>query len=184
MSSGPDDPPVGLIMAQIMLPFLVVMVTGEVTVRGKENLFIYRKTPFGVGRYVKAMLLKGWLMTVPIAGAVTAVITILGSQTTFISLLTNTGLMMLMVAANVAFVLGLFLVNPAFSAKSIKLFLNRMIAMFVSIGLFMVSLLVLTGSRSEPIGGLLGVLLFQTPLSWIVGVVFLSLGKRNLSRIE
>ena len=183
-STGPDDPPWGLMMVQFMFPIIVVMVIGEVTVRGKDSLFIYRKTPSGVGRFVKAMLVKSWLMVVPIAAAVTAVIIILNPQDTFISLLIYTGLMTLFVGANVAFVLGLFLLNPAFSEKSVKLWINIMIAMFVSIGLFAVSLFVLMIGRSEPISGIVYVQLVQTPLSWLVGIVFLSLGKRNLSRIE
>ena len=184
--TGPDDTPVALMLAQFIFPVMVVMVAGEVTVRGKETLFIYRKAPSGEGKFVEAMLLKSWLMAVPIAGAMTAVTAILSPQTTFISLLANTGFMMLFVAAYVAFVLGLFLLNPAFSEKSARLGLNIMITVFVSIGLFAVSILVLTrgGTLSEPIGGLLYVQLLQTVLSWLVGIVFLYLGKRKLSRIE
>jgi len=185
-STGPDDPPIALMMAQFMFPILVVMVAGGVTVQGKENLFIFRKAPSGVGRLVKARLVQSWLVAVPIAGVITAVTTILGPQATFISLLTNTGLMMLIVAANVAFALGLFLLNPPFSVKSVKLWINLMIVMFVSIGLFAVSVLVLTryDALSGPIGRILYVLLLLTPLSWFVGIVFLYLGKRRLSRIE
>jgi hypothetical protein len=183
-STGPDEPPVALIMNQFMLPILAVMVAGGVTVQGKENLFIFKKTPSGVARLVKTRLVQSWLVVVPIAGAVTAITSILNPQTTFISLLTNTGLMMLIVAANVAFVLGLFLLNPAFSPKSVKLWLNVMIVQFVSIGLFVVSMFVLTGQGAEPIGGILYIQLLQTVLSWLVGIVFLYLGKRKLSRIE
>ena len=172
--------------AQFVFPILVVMITGEVTVRGKETLFLFRKAPSGEGRFVKALLLKGWLMAVPIAGVVTAIITVLSPQATFISLLANTGFMMLFIAAYTAFVLGLFLLNPAFSEKSPKLGVNIMIATSVSIGLFAVSLLSLMrmGVRSETICGMLYVQLLQTALSWLVGIVFLYLGKRRLSRIE
>jgi len=183
-STGPNELPVALMLAQFTFPVLVVMVTGDVTVRGKESLFMYRKAPSGEGRFVKVMLLKSWLMAVPIAGVMTAVTAVLSPRTTVISLLTNTGFMMLFVAAIVAFVLGLFLLNPAFSAKSMKLGLNIMIAVFVSIGLFAVSVLVLTRREPEPIGGMLYVQLLQTVLSWLVGIVSLYFGKRKLSRIE
>jgi hypothetical protein len=187
-STGPDEPPVAWILAQFTFPVFVVMVTGDVTVRGKENLFMYRKAPSGEGRFVKAMLLKSWLMAVPIAGAMTAVTAILSPQTTIISLLTDTGFMMIFVAAYVAFVLGLFLLNPAFSAKSMMSpgpqWLNIMIVVFVSIGLFAISILVLTRGGPEPIGGMLYIQLMQTVLSWLVGIVFLYFGKRKLSRIE
>ena len=182
---GGADPPVAFMLVQFMFPVIVVMVTGEVTVRGKDSLFTFRKAPSGEERFVKAMLLKSWLMAVPIAGAVTASASFLSPQTTLVSLLRSTGLMMLFVAAYVAFVLGLFLLNPAFSEKSVKLWATVMIAIFASIGLFAVSLLLLTPAfvNSEP-HGILYLQLLQTALSWTVGTVFLYLGKRKLIRIE
>jgi len=92
--------------------------------------------------------------------------------------LTITGLIMLSLAANVAFVLGLSLLNPAFSDKSGNYVLNLMIVMYGWIGLFLVPLIVLDL-------GLLYTLCFVTiPLSWLVGMVILYLGKRKLRRIE
>ncbi len=173
------DPEGALLMPQLILPLFAAFVVGEVTLRGKETLFIYKKTPSGVGRLVKARLLHGWLVVVPIAAAITAVSTILSPQITFISLLTTTGLSMLFVAANVAFVLGLFLLNPAFSDKSANFMINFMITAFgISNGLILLPLIVL----DLP---LLHTLSYVTvPLSWLVGIVLLYLGKRKLSRIE
>jgi hypothetical protein len=59
-----------------------------------------------------------------------------------------------------------------------------MIVQFVSIALFALSIIVLTGSGSEPFGGNVYIQLLQTVLSWLAGIVFLYLGKRKLSRIE
>ncbi|UCG37096.1 MAG: ABC transporter permease [Candidatus Bathyarchaeota archaeon] len=184
--SEPMGPMYVYMMAQFLFPVLVVMINGEVTVRGKESLFMVRNTPSGEGKFIKALLLKGWLMAIPITGAMTAVITILSPQTTLVSLLTNTGFMMLFVAAYTVFVLGLFLLNPAFSTKSMKLGVNIMIAVFTSIGLFAVSQISLMrlGVWSETFGGMLYVYLLQTFLSWLVGSVCLYLGKRRLGRIE
>ncbi len=178
----PDDPEGGLLIPQFVLPLLAAFVVGEVTLRGKEALFIYKKTPSGVGRLVKARLLHGWLVVVPIAGAITAVTTILMPQTTFIALLTNTGLVMLTVAATVAFVLGLSLLNPAFSDKSGNYVLNLMIVMQGWGVLSLISLIVF-GQVFDL--GLYDTLFYVTvPLSWLVGIVFLYLGKRRLGRIE
>ena len=184
-SGGPDGPPIHVIMPLFVFPILVVMISGNVTVQGKENLFIYRKTPFGLGRYIRAMLLKGWLLMVPISGVATAVMTVMGPQTTLFSLLTSTGLMMVIIAAYVAFVLGLFLLNPAFSEKSSRIGINVMITMFLSIGLFIVSIvLTMGGELSEPSRGILYILLLQALLSWLVGILFLFLGMRKLGRME
>ena len=182
MSSGPDDPPTALIMNQIILPVVAATVAGEVTTRGKDSLFIYRKAPSGEGRLVNAMLVKSWLMVIPIAAAVTAVTTILSPQTTIISLLTNTGSMSLIVGGNVAFVIGLFLLNPAFSDKSVKYKINLVMVIFVSAGLFLVSMVVLVVFQPKTFWLYLQIL--QTALSWLLGIVFLYLGKRKLSRIE
>jgi hypothetical protein len=175
-----------LMMVQFMFPILAVFVAGEVTLRGKESLFIYRKTPSGVGRFVKARLIQGWLVVIPIAAAVTAMSTIISPQTTFISLLTNTVLGTLIAATNVAFVLGLFLLMPVFSERSVRYMLNILVVITVSIGLFVGSVLGLMVMLPDLDANvrLLYVLLLQTALSGIVGFVFLSLGSRNLSRIE
>ncbi|UCE15938.1 MAG: hypothetical protein JSV12_08800 [Candidatus Bathyarchaeota archaeon] len=179
---GSEDLEGTLLMPQLILPLLAAFVVGEVTLRGKETLFIYKKTPSGVGRLVKARLLHGWLVVVPIAGTITAVSTILAPQTTLISMLTNTGLMMLTLAASVAFVLGLSLLNPAFSDKSGNYVLNLMIVMQGWIGLTLVSLIVF--GRAFDLGMYDTMLYVTVPLSWLLGIVFLYLGKRRLSRIE
>ncbi|MFB0504087.1 MAG: hypothetical protein ACETWE_09655, partial [Candidatus Bathyarchaeia archaeon] len=186
VSDDSPDVPVSLMMALFLFPLVVVMVTGEVTVNGKENLFIYRKAPDGEGRLIRAMLVKSWLIAVPLAGVATAVMAMITMKIPLFSLLTNIGLMMLYIAAYVAFVLGLFLLNPAFSPKSVRLWVNVMVVIFSSIGLFAVSLLVLTRvfAMSEAFGAILYVQLMQTAMGWLLGVVFLFLGKMKLSKIE
>ena len=175
----PEDFEGALLMPQLILPLLAAFVVGEVTLRGKEALFIYKKTPYGVGKLVKARLLHGWLVVVPATAAITAVSTLLISGATLVSLLINIGLVTLTIAADVTFVLGLSLLNPAFSDKSGSYMLNLMITMQVlPIGLLFIPLIVF----DLP---LLYTLSFVTlPLSWLVGIVFLYLGKRKLSRIE
>ncbi len=179
----PGDPEGTLLMPLFILPLLAVFVVGEVTLRGKEALFIYKKTPVGVGRLVKARLLHGWLVVVPIAAAIIVVSAILSPQTTFVSLLTATGLAVVFVASNVAFVLGLSLLNPAFSDKSGNYVTNLMITMFaIPNGLLLIPLIVF--GRVFDLG-LYDILFYITvPLSWLVGILFLYLGKRKLSRIE
>ncbi|MCW4020665.1 MAG: ABC transporter permease [Candidatus Bathyarchaeota archaeon] len=178
----PDDPEGGLVMSQLILPLLAAFVAGEVTLRGKESLLIYKKTPSGVGRFVKARLLHGWLIVVPIAAVITAVSTILNPQNTLFSLLTNTGLVVLTVAASVTFVLGLFLLNPAFSDKSGNYVINLMVVMQGWGGLSIVPLIVF--NRVFGLGPYHALLYGTVPLSWAVGIVILYLGKRKLSRIE
>jgi hypothetical protein len=176
-----EDPESALIMGLFLYPFFAVFVVGQVTAGGKESLFIYKKTPFGVGRFVKARLLQGLLVAAPIGAAITAISMISIPQTTLVSLLTYTGFMVLIVAGNVALALGLSLLNPEFSentrAQMIGLMVNAQVAIFISIGIFIGSLVVLDL-------GFLNTLLLDTVVVWLLGIVFLYLGKRKLSRIE
>lgn len=182
---GPDSPPVGLIMIMFMFPFIVVMLTGDVTSKGKKTLYLYRKAPSGEKRIVHAMLLKSWLIAVPLAGVVSVVVAWLTLEATLIFFLTTTGLTMLFIAAFAAFVLGLFLLNPAYSEKSVKFFVNIIIAVFCSIGLLLVSLAISFGILvRDSAGWLLYTQLVQTALCWGLGIVFLYLGKKRLRRIE
>lgn len=186
-SPGPDNPPVALIMIMVMFPFIVVMFTGDVTVKGKEALYMCRKAPFGEGRLVNAMLVKSWMMAVPLAGVVTAVMAWFTLKTTLIALLVTTGLTMVFIAAFATFVLGLFLLNPAYSEKSIKLWINIIIAVFVSVGLLLVSTFCMSafsGWMSERFFSFLHIQLIQTALTWLLGSVVLFFGKRKLRRIE
>ena len=178
---GLEDPEGALLMGLFLFPFLAVLVVGQVTAGGKESLFIYKKTPSGVGRFVKARLLQGWLVAVPIGAAITAISMIPIPQTTLISLLTYTGFTAQLVAANVALAVGLSLLNPEFSentrSQMFRLMVNAQVAIFVSIGIFIGSAVVLDL-------GFLNTLLLQTVVIWLLGTVFLYLGKRKLSRIE
>jgi len=176
-----EDPEGALVMGLFLFPFLAVLVVGQVTAGGKESLFIYKKTPFGVGRFVKARLLQGWLVAIPIAAVITAVSMISIPRITLIALLTYTGLMAQLVGANVALALGLALLNPEFSeharAQMMGLMVNAQVAIFVSIGIFIGSMVVLDL-------GIFNTLLLQTVVIWLLGIIFLYLGKRKLSRIE
>jgi hypothetical protein len=183
VSPESNGPTVGWIMSQFTLPFLAVIVAAGVSVQGKDNIFIFKKSPAGVAGLVKAKLVQSWLVVIPITLMITALSAVLNPQPV-ISWLTNVGLLTLIIAANVAFVIGLFLLNPAYSPKSVKLWLNLMITVFVSFGLFVASLSALTAGRPDSFGGMSHIQLLQVVLNWMLGIVFLVLGKRKLNRME
>jgi hypothetical protein len=182
-STGLDGPPVALLMILVMFPFIVVMLSGDVTIKGRETLFIYRKSPSGEKKYINTMVLKNWLIVVPLAGIMTSILTWLTMDIDPIILLATTGLMMMYIAAFSVFVLGLILLNPVYSTKSIKFFINIFLAVAASIGLLFISLFILMRS-GEPIGGLLGVQIIQVLLSCLLGSIFFYLGKKKLCRME
>ncbi len=176
-----EDPEDTLLIGIFLFSFLAVLVVGTVTTGGKESLFIYKKAPSGVGRFVKARLLQGWLVAVPIGAVITAVSILQVPQTNIIELLTYTGFLAQLVAANVALALGLALLNPEFSentrAQMMGMMVNAQVAMFASLGIFIGSLIVLDL-------GFFNTMLLQSAVIWLLGIVFLNFGRRKLSRIE
>jgi hypothetical protein len=178
---GFSDPEGTLVMAQFLFPFLAVFLVGQVAVHGKESLFIYKKTPSGIGRFVKAKLVQCWLVAVPITTAITTVTLILVPETSLASLVFSVSLIVLLVAANVVLALGLILLNPQFSenprTQMAGLMINANIVMFASIGVFIASMVVLDLSIFDT-------LMLQNTAIWLLGMVFLYLGKRKISKIE
>ncbi len=178
---GHEDPESALIMGLFLFPFLAVLVVGQVTAGGKENLFVYKKSPFGLGSFVKARLLQSWLVAVPIAMIITVVSMFQIPQLALNDLLTFTGFLGQLVAGNVVLALGLSLLNPEFSqnarAQMVSLMVNAQVAVFVSIGIFIGSMVILDL-------GIFITLLLQTVVIWLLGITFLYVGKRKLSRME
>jgi len=189
-TSGPEDPLVSLSMLGI--PLLAGFVVGTVS-RGKTSFFIYMKSPSGVGRFVKARLLQGCLVAVPISAMVIAASTILVPHVSLTSLLINIIWASLRTVAAVAFLLGLALVIPVFSEESrernLGIVINLMIAVFATIGLDIgFSRLGLSLEKIipnlDPLTGLLGDHLLQTAIFSVVGIMLLYIGTKKLSRIE
>jgi hypothetical protein len=92
--------------------------------------------------------------------------------------------MALIISGNVAFVIGLFCVNPALSEKAMMLKLNVVIAVFVPIVLFMISIFVFLDANQEFVVDLFNIQLLQAGLTWLVGIVFLYFGIIRLKKIE
>jgi hypothetical protein len=169
----PEDPIEALIMGIFVFPMLAAFVVGEVTLRGKEALFVYRKAPAGVTRLIIARLVHGWLFAVPIAIVIIAISLARVPDILPETHLAYTGFIALMVAANVAFALGYSLRFPAYTEK--ESILNLMVVSMFTFFTFMFCLILL----GEKLG-----LLSLLVISWLIGVVFLFIGKRNLNSIE
>jgi len=174
------------------IPFLGAFVVGTVS-RGRETIFLYKKMPSGIGKFVKARLLQSWLVAVPIAAALTAISTISVPQITLASLLTNTLLGSLRTLASVALVLGLALINPIFAEESrernLGVIVNLMVVLFATIGLEIGSTrLGLSFGKILPDLDQFTVLLCDhlllTAFFSLIGITILYLGTRKLSGIE
>lgn len=177
---------VPLMMIQFLLPIVAVLVVGEVTLKGKEALFIFRKSPDGVGRFVKARLVQGWLVVMPLAALVVVITAATNPQISVRSVLPNMGMAMLFAAGNVPMVLGLFLINPAFSERSGRFYVDMLVVISLSIVFFVVSMAFLIEPLEgmDPLRGTLHIQASETAMCWSAGLAFLTAGKWNLSRIE
>ena len=98
---------------------------------------MYKKSPSGIGRFVKARFLQSLLVTVPLTAAIIFVSTSILPQITLTFLDTVTILSALRAIATLAFVLGLTLVSPVFAEESrdrnIRIAINLIFVMFTSI---------------------------------------------------
>jgi len=145
-------------------------------------LFEFEETTLaenGLHLNVKAKLMQSWLEVVPFVGTIMAIITSLNPQASTILVLTNIVLMVLYIVGIVAFILGLFLLNQVFSDKSLSYILNIMIVMqAIPISLFLIPMVFLK------LGFALTLCYVTIPLSFLLGAVFLYLGKGKLERIE
>jgi len=173
--TSPEDPFAMVIMLQFMMGFMCAIVVGEVTIRGKEVLFIYRKAPGGEKRLVWARLLHGWFLVTPTALLLTLLFLAFTPGKPLIDLVLYPIFMAISGMALTAFVLGLFLIKPAFTEKSGEFVLNMMATMFISFILLILTMMLFDYS---------GLLFFYLPMAWMISGTVLYLGLRNLRRIE
>lgn len=174
----PSDPEGAIVMLLFILPLLVAFVSSEVTIRGKDLLFLYKKAPSGINRLIKARIILGWVTVIPIGVIGVLVSFLFGMDISIRFLLNTTGIIILTVFANVLLFLGLFLVNPAFSEKSGKYGLNIMVASFLQMFLFLLPLILLDFSIFKAI------YYVTIPIMFLLGIMLLYLGKRRLSAME
>ncbi len=188
--SGPRGP---LFFASLLaMPMLAGLTVGTVS-RGKATLFLYKASPNGVSRFVKARLLQSSLVAVPIAAAIMAIQTILVPQVTLFQFLANVLLGTLRATVLVALLLGLALLIPVFAEESrerlLGVMINLQVVVFSTIGLEIgfsragLSFMKILPSLDPYLGTVFDHLL-QTAIISLAGIALLYLGKRKLNRIE
>lgn len=177
----PEDAGDSLFPAIFLLPLLASAVAGDVTLRGKETLLICRKAPNGEGRYLRAVLVKSWIVAVPLGALIIAISTALTPQSGAGTVLWNTGYVAQLTFALTMFATGLFLLFPVPGEtpreKRLTMVTVFTLIMMVSMGLFIASVEVLGGGPSA-------FLFMHAPGIWLLGATFLALGWRKLRTVE
>jgi hypothetical protein len=157
-----------------MMAFLCVFVVGEVTSRGKDNLFVYRKAPRGETRLIWARVVQGWLVVLPVA-AISALVVLIPSDIAWGEVALYTMALVGISSAYVVMSIGLFLLSPAFSERPSETIGNVLVVLTISLFLDVICL-ILFGD----IWGICALVL----VSWIVGLAFLAAGSRKIRRVE
>jgi len=179
-------PPAMFLGSLFIYPVMTVMINADVTLQGRQGLFIYRKVPHGTSRFLRAVILRGLLLSVPLAGGATLVMCLLSSQIGTIATLAITAALTLMVCADVFLVIGLFLINPAFSERSPRFWFNVILVIVIHTLLFMLALLVMAGGgrAPDPTEAFPVLFLLLALITWPMGVGLLLLGKWRLDSLE
>ena len=171
----PEDLIGVIIMCCYMFALFAAVVASDVTLQGKETLFIYRKIPSGVGTLVKTRLIQGWLVVLPIVTVIMVATIAQVPETSFLSAVAYFGQVLFIAAAFVALAIGLFLLMPAYVQKGGEFLFNLVMPVLVSIFLLIACFKLFGETRG---------VLVMVPLSWLLGITLLFLGKRHLSRME
>ncbi len=188
--SSPEDPLI--ILSLMAIPLLAGFTVGTVS-RGKATLFMYKKSPNGLHKFVKARLLQSWLVTVPIVAVVMAISTILVPQITVSSWLANVIMAAFRTMATVLLLFGLALLIPVFAEESRErvfgVMINLQVVIFTTIGLEIGFSRAGLSFRKifpslDPFIAILCNHLLQTAIISVAGIFLLYLGVRKLSAIE
>jgi hypothetical protein len=167
-------------------------VVGTVS-RGKETIFLYKKTPSGIKKFAKARLVQGLVVTIPIAAVLIVVSTVSVPQIASTFLLTTTILGLLRTAASVVLVLGLALTIPIFSEGSRERALGPVINLIIVLFATIILSIELPrrglsfGNMLPNLDRIVSVLydhLLLTAIFFLVGGALLYVGTRKLSKIE
>jgi hypothetical protein len=172
-----EETEMGVVMLLFLLPIMSGFIIGEVTVRGKENLFIYRKAPAGESRLVKARVFQGSIIILPVSALATVISQMNTPDLQMMELLAIIGYVALLSVALVVLSLGVFLMLPVFSERPADMMGNVMVGFFLMMGCFFIA--VFMGVFGEPEGWLL-----ILGLAWAAALVALQIGYRNLTRME
>jgi hypothetical protein len=154
------------IISAIMASFVV----GEITMQGKNNLFIYRKAPGGIVKLIKARFIHGGLIVAGFTGLMTISLGMLFTRTALDKLILLTVLNAILAIGGVLLSLGLFLANPAFNDKSPSYALNILLAPNI-----VFAAMILTPGQM-PYAELVAV--------WVIALVVFAIGFKRIGEVE
>jgi len=169
-----DDVLGPMMMANIIFAMLAGFVVGEVTLRGKETLFIYRKAPGGVGKLIKGRLIQGFIISIPVAVCLICII-LYPTGISPLMILVYSMYAGALVSAYVLFALGWSFIIPAYSEKSGEFMGQVMTMSMISFGVMIFSII----NFEEPWGFLVNLIII-----WAISSAVLVVGEKRLNMLE
>ncbi|MHA1506520.1 MAG: hypothetical protein ACTSR0_04945 [Candidatus Asgardarchaeia archaeon] len=192
MSTGVEMPEeISLMTASMVLTFIipvfVIITTADITIRGKDKLWIFRKVPSGTKLFVIGKYLQSVIIVIPPVVIISIVFSmIFGLDLAFMYKIFP--LVLLIALGNIAESIGIYCVNPVFSEKSLKFALNTLAMMFLTMFFPMISMFLLSDfiqfNLFEGEASMISYALYHASLSLSIGSVLLWLGIKRLSSIE
>ncbi|MFW9779091.1 MAG: hypothetical protein ACFFE8_09585 [Candidatus Heimdallarchaeota archaeon] len=191
----PTDHRGAIISTRILAPLLAAFVVSEVTLQGKENLLIYKQTPSGTSRYIMAKFWQYLLSIMPVVFVFDVIVGLRIAGMDGMMFGSNLVFSLMIASGTVTVVLGLFLMNPAYDDKAAEYQINLQICIFLLLIPFFIGMILLENFAYHTIGFLLSgfterdahfyswILLYGL-LIWLVGMIFLWLGKKRLENLE
>ncbi len=172
-SDDAESPLDAVILLFFIFSLLAAFVVGEVTLRGKEALFIFKKAPSGEGKLIKTRLIMGLLIILPIGVLITLYSLIIIPQISIIMILGYTAVMIIVVMSNVASALGIAILNPVYNEK--ESMVNVMIMAMIVPQISLMSLIFLDDPWN---------IIIIIVTNCVLGALLLSLGTLKLKRME
>ena len=172
------------------IPLIGVMISSDITIRGKEKLWIYRHISNGIRYFVLGKFVQSSILLVPVALVIPILLylmypTLITGYNFLILLLYSVVIAFSVTAINV----GIFCINPAFKEKSAKFTINILIVlgitMFLPIFAIPISFASAIISNESSMQNVIFVLLETfASIDVIAGVILLWMGIKRLSTIE
>lgn len=171
------------------IPLIGVMLSSDITIRGKEKLWIYRHIPYGIRYFVFGKYIQSAMLLLPVAVIIPLLLFFLyPSVFTSAILLFFLGYSIILALSVTAISVGIFCVNPAFKEKSAKFTVNVLITMGITmfLPLFVIPITIASALFAEVSMHTLVFLMSGTfaIIDVIAGVVLIWLGIKRLSTIE
>jgi len=171
------------------IPLIGVMLSSDITIRGKEKLWIYRHIPYGIRYFILGKFIQSLMLLLPVALIIPLLLFIMYSSLFTGSILLFFLTYSIVLAVSVTAInVGIFCINPAFKEKSAKFTVNVLITMGITmlLPLFAIPITIASALFSQASIHTLVFLMSGTfaVIDVVAGVILMWLGMKRLSSIE